>query len=137
VIHPAPSEATAPFWEAARAHRLDLPRCPVCRCWLHPQAAGCPCGAGDDARWEQASGGATLVSYTVVRRAPHPALRDDLPYTVLLVALDEGPRLVSGLGGDDHPLRVGQRLAVTFDDVDDELTLPRFVPADDPRGDDR
>jgi uncharacterized OB-fold protein len=130
VIHPAPSETTAPFWEAARAHRLDLPRCPACRRWLHPQAAGCSCGTNDDVQWESASGQATLLSFTVVRRAPHPALRDDVPYTVLLVVLDEGPQLVSGLRGDAHDLQVGQRLDVTFDDVDDELTLPRFAPID-------
>ena len=98
-----------------------------CRTWLHPQAAGCPCGAVD-LEWASASGRATLVSYTVVRRPPHPAVADDVPYTVLLVALHEGPHLVSGLAGDATALRIGQELEVAFDDVDDELTLPRFVP---------
>ncbi len=128
MIHPAPSPATAPFWAGAREHRLTLPRCTACRRWLHPQAGGCPCGMAEDTEWEEASGGATLVSFTVVRRAPHPALADDVPYTVLLVALDEGPQLVSGLAGDGHPLEVGERLDVWFDDIDDELTLPRFAP---------
>jgi hypothetical protein len=68
------------------------------------------------------------VSYAVVRRAPHPAFADDVPYTLTLVALEEGPQLVNGLAGADHGLRVGAALDVWFDDVDDDLTLPRFVP---------
>jgi uncharacterized OB-fold protein len=128
VIYPAPSAATEPFWAGAREHRLTLPRCAQCRRWLHPQAAGCPCQA-DESAWEEASGDATLVSYTVVRRAPHPALADDVPYTVMLVALAEGPQLVSGLAGEGHALQIGERLDVWFEDIDDELTLPRFAPA--------
>lgn len=127
MIHPGPSPATAPFWAGAREHRLVLPRCVTCRRWLHPQAAGCPCG-GDEVEWETASGRASLVSFAVVRRAPHPAFADDVPYTLTLVALDEGPQLVNGLAGDDHGLQVGGALDVWFDDVDDELTLPRFAP---------
>ncbi|MGH9030702.1 MAG: Zn-ribbon domain-containing OB-fold protein [Acidimicrobiia bacterium] len=127
MIHPAPSPATTPFWELAREHRLGLLRCTGCLRWMHPLAAGCPCGA-DDPEWVAASGGGTLVSFTVVRRPAHPALADDVPYTILLVALDEGPQLVSGLAGDGHALSVGERVRVWFDDVDDELTLPRFAP---------
>ena len=125
MIRPAPSPEAAPFWAGTREHRLLLPRCVECGCWRHPQAPGCPCGATETA-WEPASGRARLVSYTVVRRAAHPALAADLPYTLLLVELDEGPRLVSGLAGEGHALHVDDRLAVRFDDVDDELTLPRF-----------
>jgi uncharacterized OB-fold protein len=129
VIHPGPSPVTAPFWAGAREHRLLLPHCAACGAWLHPQSPGCPCGSTEEPRWDEASGAGTLVSYTVVRRAPHPALADDVPYTVLLVALEEGPRLVSGLAGDDHALTVGMDLRVWFDDIDDELTLPRFEPS--------
>jgi uncharacterized OB-fold protein len=128
MILPQPSPTTAPFWAAARAHRLELPRCDRCRRWVHPQATACPCGAGE-LRWERAGGRGRLVSFTVVRRAPHPALADAVPYTITLVALDEGPQLVSGLPGEGHGLVVGERVEVDFDDVDDEIALPRFVPA--------
>jgi hypothetical protein len=128
VIRPAPSSATAPFWAGAREHRLVLPHCPACGRWLHPQTPGCPCGDGEPV-WEPASGRARLVSHAVVRRAAHPALEAELPYTLLLVALDEGPQLVSGLAGDGHELHVGEPMSVWYDDVDGELTLPRFAPA--------
>jgi uncharacterized protein len=127
VIHPGPSPTTAAFWAGARERRLMLPRCIGCRRWLHPQAAGCRCRAVE-VEWQEASGRATLVAFTMVRRAAHPALAGDVPYTILLVALDEGPQLVSGLPGDGHRLRIGERLQVRFDEIDDELTLPRFAP---------
>jgi uncharacterized OB-fold protein len=127
MIVPGPSPDTQPFWDAARAHRLELPRCATCWRWLHPQAAGCPCGA-DERAWSEASGRATLLSHTVVHRPPHPSLADEVPYTVTLVALEEGPQLVSGLRGAGHDLSVGQSLVVTFDDVEDDVTLVRFAP---------
>jgi uncharacterized OB-fold protein len=40
--------------------------------------------------------GARVHSWSVVHRAPGPAFRADTPYAVLLVTLDEGPRLISG-----------------------------------------
>ena len=44
----------------------------------------------------------TVASYTVVHYAAHPALAGALPYTVVLVSLDDAPhlRLVGNLDGD-------------------------------------
>jgi uncharacterized OB-fold protein len=135
VILPGPSAATESFWAAAREHRLALPRCGACGTWLHPQSPGCPCGASD-AEWVPASGRASLVSFAVVRRAPHTVLADTVPYTLLLVALAEGPQMVSSLAGGHHSLSVGQQLQVWFDDVTDDVTLPRFAPLPDAPGSD-
>ena len=43
------------------------------------------------------------------------------------VELDEGPRLTSHImGGGDQEIRIGQRVEVVFDDIDEELTLHGF-----------
>lgn len=127
MIIPDPAPETAPFWSAAAEQRFLLHHCPGCGAWLHPQSDFCPCGAGA-LEWRQASGLATLVSYTVVRHTPVPAL--DVPFTLVLVRLDEGPQFIASLPGDHHGLRVGMPMRVTYDRVGSATTLPRFVPAE-------
>ena len=40
-----------------------------------------------------------MHSFSVVHRAPGPAFKDDVPYAVLLVELEEGPRMISTFTG--------------------------------------
>ncbi|MEE8518667.1 MAG: OB-fold domain-containing protein, partial [Dehalococcoidia bacterium] len=58
--------------------------------------------------------------------------REHVPYIVALVDLEEGPRLPTNLVGvepDKDVVKIGMALEVTFDDVTDEVTLPKFKPA--------
>jgi uncharacterized OB-fold protein len=45
-------------------------------------------------------------SYTVVHYAANPALADAVPYTVVLVSLDDAPHL-RVVGGLDGPVEIG------------------------------
>lgn len=47
--------------------------------------------------WAQVSGRGRLLSYTVVRAAPPTAFKDDLPYGLGIIKLDEGPQLLGRL----------------------------------------
>jgi uncharacterized OB-fold protein len=50
-----------------------------------------------------------------------------IPYTVAQVELEEGPRLTASIAdAADRPVAAGQEVEVVFDDIDPELTLPRF-----------
>ncbi len=128
MIVPDPSPLTVPFWDAAKKHRLLMHYCRACGTWLHPQVTLCSCGS-QALEWREASGRASLVSYTVTRRAVLPG-QIDVPYTLLLVRLIEGPQLVSSLPGDDYKLHCGMQLMVQFDDIvvgEQVWSLPRFV----------
>ena len=61
-----------------------------------------------------------------------PELRDHVPYVIAIVELTDadGARLLTNIV-TDHPesLRIGQSVKVVWDDLDDETTIPRFVPA--------
>ncbi len=100
-IVPEVTALTEPYWEAARAGRLALQRCPVCERTWHPPEPVCPTSPGHPVEWITASGWGRLHSYTVVHHAAHPAVADALPYVVALVDLDEGPRLICNLLGSD------------------------------------
>jgi uncharacterized OB-fold protein len=53
--------------------------------------------------------------------------REDLPYVVLFVKLDEGPMMMTNLvDSDRHQLQCEAPVEVTFVDATDEITLPQF-----------
>lgn len=82
-------------------------------------------GTGEELEWVEASGRGTVYSATVVRnRAPQPAA------SIVLVDLDEGPRMMSGIVGLD-PTRVSIGLAVRAKIVrDGDCHVVVFEPAD-------
>ncbi|MGI4812784.1 MAG: Zn-ribbon domain-containing OB-fold protein [Janthinobacterium lividum] len=129
---PGADPLAAPYWEHLRAHRLSIQRCTQCGHRHFPPSPVCPACLSDAQEWEVVSGRATLLTWATFHRAYWPSFKEDLPYDVCVVRLDEGPFVVSNFA-KDVPLtpRLGLPLQVVFDDVSDTLTLPRFtvVPA--------
>jgi uncharacterized OB-fold protein len=123
---PQPDPATAPYWNAAREHRLVLPRCDACnQVHFYPRAL-CPHCGGNAFAWVAAAGQGTVYSFTTIRRAPSPAFEPHVPYVVAIVELDEGPHLMTNIVKcDADKVRIGDRVSVDFLDVDD-TTLPVF-----------
>lgn len=116
-----------PYWEALAAGKLTFQRCDACNhAWLPPRSE-CPGCLSDRTHWEEASGRGRLVSWVVYHKAFNPAFADRLPYNVAVVALDEGPRLISNLIGcdDESALRIDEPLH--FEPRDEHgTTIPVF-----------
>lgn len=117
------------YWEKAQAHELWLRRCVDCgKAFFYPRDF-CP-GCGDrNVEWTQASGRGTLHTFAIVHRAPLPAFRDNVPFVVAMVDLEEGPRIPTNLVGvepDPANIKVGMAVQVDFADVTEEVTLPVF-----------
>lgn len=125
---PVIDPGTEPFWNAARAHRLSIPRCRSCgRHHFYPREL-CPHCHSDDIEWCDASGRGTVYSYTIARRPAGPAFAPDVPYVLALITLDEDVRMLTNIVTDDvEAVRIGSRVEVRFDDVTTEVTLPKFV----------
>lgn len=122
-----PDQTTAAFWDATRDRRLVVQRCTRCGHVQHYPRSFCTgCGVADPATIE-ASGAATIVSFTIVHRAPHPAFTP--PYVVALVRLDEGPVLLTNLVTDDlDALACEQPVHLTWEALPDGRHLPLFTP---------
>ncbi len=75
-------------------------------------------------------GRGVIYSFTVVHRAPLEELRPLAPYTLALVDLDEGVRLMSNITGDPRHVRIGLPVTIQFVDVTEAVTLPVFRPSD-------
>jgi uncharacterized OB-fold protein len=120
-----------PFWEACRRHRLELPYCGDCGKPHLPPGPVCPFCFSSGIEWRAASGRGTISSWTIVHKEWFPAFRSHIPYNVVQVALEEGPRLTANVIGTANVLlRVGLRVEAVFDDVAADLTLLRFRPVE-------
>ncbi|MBI2225737.1 MAG: OB-fold domain-containing protein [Betaproteobacteria bacterium] len=94
---PEVTPLTAPYWQALAAGRLVFQRCRKCgHAWL-PARSECNACLGDDVGWENASGRGRIVSWVIYHYAFNKAFRDRLPYNVAIVALEEGPRLITNI----------------------------------------
>ena len=88
---PTPDLETQPYWDAARDRRLLIKRCNACdRAHFYPRPF-CPHCWSDDVEWEQASGRATLYTYSIVHRNDLPPFNERVPYVAAVVDLEEGP----------------------------------------------
>ena len=71
-----------------------------------------------------------VYAYTIVRHPVVPALASVVPYVIAVVDLDGAPgaRLVGNvIDCPPESVLIGSKVAVVFDDIDDEVTIPRFV----------
>ena len=126
---PVISAVNRPYWEAAKEHRLRLQRCPRCDKSWYPFGPLCPECWSRDYEWAELSGRGKVTSWVVFHQIYFEAFRDESPYPVIQVELEEGPRLLSNLVGvKNEDIYIGMPVEVVFDDVTDEVTLPKFRP---------
>ncbi|HLB13888.1 MAG TPA: OB-fold domain-containing protein [Burkholderiales bacterium] len=119
-----------PFWDALRERKLVLPYCAACGKPHLPPGPVCPFCFTDRLEWRPASGRGTVSTWTVVYKAWFPAFAADIPYNVVQVELEEGPRLTAKLVGlPNDRLKVGLPVMIDFDEAREGIPLPRFRPA--------
>jgi uncharacterized OB-fold protein len=133
---PVVDAASRPFFDGALEGRLMIRRCRACGTFMWPAGGiGMPlrprcvaCFSGE-LEWAQASGVATLYSFVVMHQVYDPAFADDVPYNIAIVELDEGVRMMTNVVDcPNEGLEIGMPLEVTFEQVSDEVALPRFRP---------
>lgn len=127
---PAPDEASQPFFEAARQGKLLIMRCTNCGAYRYPSRDRCDVCWSTDSAWQQASGRAKVYTFGIMHQLYHPGFKDDLPYNVTVVELEEGPRVTTNLVGvANDAIRVGMPVEAVFERINDEITIPKFRPA--------
>ena len=129
---PVPQVESDVYWQKAKDHELWLRNCNDCgNAYFYPRDIS-PCCFSRNTDWRQASGKATLYTYAIVHRAPHMGFVGDVPFVTAMVELEEGPIMPTNIVIDDptpENLQIGMALEVVFEDITDDIALPKFKPA--------
>jgi uncharacterized protein len=125
-IVPDAEGLAAVYWDAVQHERVLLQRCGPCGHVWHPPSEFCPSCQANDFEWMDASGNGVIHSYTVVHHAAHAAVVDWVPYTILLVDLGEGPRMIGRLLDAAEDPKIGAPVCVRFERYSN-LKVPAFV----------
>jgi uncharacterized OB-fold protein len=126
---PKVDETNAPHWQGAKARELRVQKCSDCGRLRYPPARHCASCLSEKSAWVALSGKGEVWSHCAFHRAYFKGFEQELPYTVVLVKLDEGPLLYSNLA--DVPregVRIGMRVRAAFEDVTADVTLIKFKP---------
>ena len=118
-----------PFWEGCRSHQLTFQQCGQCGFVRWPPSDLCPQCHSTEIRPMISKGIGKVYTYGVYHTAYHPGFKGDLPYTVAVVALDEGPHLLTNIV-DCLPESVAcdMPVEVVWEDVGEDISLPKFRP---------
>ena len=112
------------WWEATGDRRLLVQSCRSCRGRQHYPRAMCVRCGGVDLGWVEATGGAAIHSFTHSHRSPDPAVFKP-PYTIAIVTLDEGPRILTTVTGAG--IRCEARVRLGWKPLADGRNLPVFA----------
>ena len=128
---PVANADSLPYWNAARERRLLIRKCNACGALHFMPRYLCPVCWSDRLEWVESRGAGSVHSFTVVRRAPLAAFAARVPYVIALIELDEGPRMMANVLGDDAlSVAIGDRVKVTFEDRGGGALIPQFVLAE-------
>lgn len=124
-ILPPDTELSRPFWEGCRVGELRLQHCSDCGCLQFYPRILCTQCHGNGLSWRAVSGRGRIASFTVVRRGISRAYA--APYIVVLIDLDEGPRMMSSLvNADPENVAVGDAVEVQFEAWGGDYKMPVF-----------
>ena len=125
-----PDQLTKPFWDAANEGRLVIQNCTACSRLQHPAAQTCDqCGSGDALDWKEMSGRGKIYNYGVVHDCPIALLKENLPFNLAVIMLDDDPDIqmyshLPGVPVDQVP--VGADVEVVFEDTANGQKVPEW-----------
>jgi uncharacterized protein len=132
VVRPIPqiTPELQPFFEASKQGQLVVQKCGNCGTLRFPPRRMCSNCLSREASWTPVSGEGEVYSFIVMHRVYHPAFATQVPYAVAMVKLKEGARMLSNvIGISPHEIKCGMPVKVSFEKLDDTVTLPMFRPA--------
>lgn len=115
------------FWEGVKQHKLVFQKCKYCGLLVHRPRPMCPRCLSTEKEWVPSEGKGIVYSWVnfVYVNAAYPGIK--VPYAVVVVEMLEGVRMISNMY-DVKPedISIGMPVEVVFDDIADDLTLPKF-----------
>ena len=129
IPRPANPTLTKPFWDAAKQHKLIVPRCKACSRYHFYPREQCPYCFSMDLEWVPAAGKARVYTFSVVHQPENRNFTEDCPYVHAIVQLTEGVLMPTAIVGcAPEEVHVDMEVEPAFDDVTPEWTLVKFKP---------
>lgn len=126
---PEPTALSQKYWEGLSQGRLLLQKCGGCGKVRHYPRLLCDTCHSLEVDWIAASGRGAVHSWTVAHHAFHPAFKADLPYTLLIVDLEEGVRAMGRYtAGTNPPPKIGLPVRFLAQPAVNGFSLPSFTP---------
>ena len=130
---------TAPFWAGARAGKLLVQTCGACGTPRFPPRLFCGACTSAEVEWRESGGQGKIWSWVLAHGPTLPAFAAHVPYPVIVVELDDFPRirLVGNLVAtpdaaiDSVPaeaIAIGLPVTVCFRALDERVTLLFWTP---------
>ena len=117
------------FWDACKEHRLSFQKCKACGFIRWPPSIICPECHSKETEMIVSKGRGKVYSFVVYHAAYHPEFKNDLPYVVAIIALEEGPHLLTNITGcPPEEVACDMEVEVTWEDINEEFSLPKFRP---------
>lgn len=121
------SKHAEPFWEATKEKKLLIQWCTHAEKPVHYPRELSPYSLEDTLEWREASGKAEVYAVTVVHRPTIPVAKGRVPYTVALVNLDEGVRMLTEIiNCNPEDVKVGDKVQVAWEALAGGRHLPVF-----------
>lgn len=128
-ILPKPTQVTKAFWEAAKQHELLIQKCNKCGIYIFYPRVFCPKCLSSELEWVASSGEGTVYSYTIIYHSPIREFESLVPYFLAIIELKEGVRIMSNIVNcEPGDIYVGMAVKVVFEDVNKDISLPKFIP---------
>jgi uncharacterized OB-fold protein len=129
---PVPDPLTKIYWDSVKAHAMQMQQCDACHKFVFYPRNVCPHCGSRNLSWKPVSGKGKVYGFTISHQKGMPVFGAEAPYTVAVVELEEGVRMMTNLIGiepDPDKIKVGMAVVVHYDDVTETITLPKFKPA--------
>ena len=123
-LTPVPGPVNQEFYDGLKRHELLLQQCSDCGKFRFWPIEMCPFCNSFNFKWTKCSGKGTVHSYTI-QHATMP-----YPWVVLLVELEEGPRLITHGLMNPEEVYIGMPVVVDYEKITDEITLHAFKKAE-------
>ena len=128
-IRPLSNPEYEEFYAYIDGRDLHLQRCSACGVVRFPISPVCYACFSDAWTWQRSSGYGHVSSWVVFRRqyfADYP-----VPYTVVQVEMEDGPRLTANLlGAEPEAVSQGMLVKVAYEELEGGGYLMQFQPAE-------
>jgi len=116
------------FWEGCKNGQLLIQQCKDCNMFIYYPRIVCPSCMSSHLIDVESTGKGTIYSYTIAYRGAGLAYKNDVPYIVALIELEEGVRMLSNvIDCAPEDVHIKMKVQVSFEERDD-YSIPQFIP---------